>query len=402
MHYKWDKKYLYWGITISLIIAFAITFYFLVLRLPNIRDFFKPIVEACQPIFYGLILAYLLNPLYEYVFRNVDKFLSKKFKNKKRAKRITNFLAVSTSIIVLMACLFFILYLILPQLFVTLIGLIESVPTYIKQLESWANDMLSSNPRLEETVLLILNNVSKTFNDWSTTAIPQLNTIINNVTLGITNAVIFLKDFSIGIIVSIYLLSNKSLFINQTKKVIYSIFGSKRSKAIVESGRFVNDLLGKTFKGMILGSAIIGVSCFLGLVILDIPYALLVSLIVGITNMIPFFGPVIGAVPSFLLILLVSPIKGLYFLIFIFLLQQIEGNIIGPKLIGGSIGLPSFWVLFAILVFGSIWGIIGMIVGGPLFALIYHFTSIGINKLLKKRNLPTNTLAYADIDSAKK
>jgi len=401
VRYKWDKKYLYWGITISVIIAFAITFYFLILRLPDIRNFFRPIIVACQPIFYGLIIAYLLNPIHEWATKHIGKFLNRKLKNKQKAKKLTNYFAVAVSIIFLIVCLFLILYLILPQLFVTLIGLIESVPTYINQLENWANDLLSSNPKLEESVLLILDNASDTFNDWSKTILPQLNTIIDNVTLGITNTVIFLKDFSIGIIVSIYLLSNKHQFINQTKKIVYSIFGSEKARNIIESGRFIDDLLGKTFKGMILGSVIIGASCFLGLVVLDIPYALLVSLIVGVTNMIPFFGPVIGAVPSFLLILLVSPIKSLYFLIFIFLLQQIEGNIIGPKLIGGSIGLPSFWVLFAILVFGSIWGILGMIVAGPLFAVIYHFVSVGINKMLQKKNLPTNTGAYANIDDIK-
>ena len=195
-------------------------------------------------------------------------------------------------------------------------------------------------------------------------------------------------------IVSVYLLFSKETFIGQFKKLTYALFKPKRANIIIETARKSNEIFGGFISGKILDSAIIGVIAYIVLAIMKMPDTVLVAVIIGVTNVIPFFGPFIGAVPSFIIIVLQNPIQGLYFLIFIVVLQQIDGNIIGPKILGSSTGLSAFWVVFAILVFGGLWGFPGMLLGVPLMAVIYYVAQKTVSYFLKKRGLTTDTLAY--------
>ena len=206
-----------------------------------------------------------------------------------------------------------------------------------------------------------------------------------------------MKNFLIGIIVAVYVLNCKTTFASQAKKIIYSIFNKKLGSAIIHEIRFVHQGFGGFIIGKLIDSLIIGILCYICLTLMKMPYTMLISVIIGITNIIPFFGPFIGAVPSFILLLLVSPMQSLYFIIFIFVLQQFDGNILGPKILGDSTGLSSFWVLFSILFFGGLMGFFGMIIGVPFFAVAYHLISQAVNKALQKKELSTNTDDYKNI-----
>ena len=222
--------------------------------------------------------------------------------------------------------------------------------------------------------------------------------ILGNLSLGVISLLVWLKNLLIGVIVMIYLLNIKDQFVALAKKITYGLFSVEWANRIVREARFIHKVFGGFIIGKIVDSLIIGIMCFVCLSFMKMPYTLLVSVIVGVTNVIPFFGPFIGAIPSAFLILLVSPIQCLYFLIFILLLQQFDGNILGPKILGDSTGVSSFWVLFSILLFGGLFGFVGMIIGVPTFAVIYRLTGDFINSKLKKRKLSVRTEDYQELD----
>ena len=234
---------------------------------------------------------------------------------------------------------------------------------------------------------------------WSTTdLIPNLEKVISGVFSGVISVVNLVMDALIGIVVMVYLLNIKGKLCAQAKKSIYGFFPLGIANEIIEKFRFIHQVFGGFIIGKILDSVIIGLLCFLCLSVMKMPYVLLISVIIGVTNVIPFFGPFIGAIPSSILILMINPIQCLYFLIFIFLLQQFDGNILGPKILGESTGLSSFWVLFSILLFGGLLGFVGMIIAVPTFAVIYRLVSERVTVLLKKRNLNTDTDIYQNLD----
>ena len=205
---------------------------------------------------------------------------------------------------------------------------------------------------------------------------------------------------------TVYLLIGKETFVGHGKKIVYAVLPSKYGNVVIHTMRITNQMFGGFVSGKILDSVIIGVICYVGLMILGMPYSLLVAVIVGVTNVIPFFGPFIGAVPSFILIALAEPVKGLYFLIFVLALQQVDGNIIGPKILGDSTGLSSFWVVFAILVGGGLFGFMGMLLGVPTFAVIYYLIREAVAYILRRRSLPEETRDYirmrnVDIETGK-
>lgn len=222
--------------------------------------------------------------------------------------------------------------------------------------------------------------------------------MINILSTGLLGVVTVLKNSLIGLIVMVYFLNIKDTLSAQSKKIVYSLFPLKQANRIIEEVRFTHSVFGGFITGKLLDSLIIGVICFFCMRLLRMPYVLLVSVIIGVTNVIPFFGPFIGAIPSAFLILLVSPMKCLYFLLFVLVLQQFDGNILGPKILGESTGLPSFWVLFSILLFGGLLGFVGMVIAVPTFAVFYHLTSEYVNRCLEKKALSQSTDDYRDLD----
>ena len=224
--------------------------------------------------------------------------------------------------------------------------------------------------------------------------LTKVNEVMSNLTVGIINFVSEILNFLIGLIVSVYILFSKETFSAQSKKIVYAVLRTDHANMILHLTKKSNEIFGGFIIGKMIDSIIIGILCFIGTSILKMPYAMLVSVIVGVTNVIPFFGPYIGAIPSAVLIALADPMKGIYFLIFILLLQQFDGNILGPKILGNSTGLSAFWVIVSILLGGGLFGILGMLFGVPTFAVVYYIIKLLLDNQLEKKKLPTDSDCY--------
>ena len=396
-HFKWDKKYLYWGITAFCVVACAILFYMALNYMPGVLSAIGSLFSILSPFIWGLAITYILLPLVKSLQRGVFGALGKAIHKKKpeKAQRFARAMSVLLSEIIFLAIIVAIVYLIIPQLVSSITTIVENSSTYIANTTTWIEQLLSDNPEIEKYVLDVFNNVSEDLKNWLTnTVLPGIGNIAASVTTGIISVVKAVYNLVIGIIVSIYILGNIEGFSASAKKLMYTVFSVEAAEKLREGLNFTDKTFMGFINGKLLDSAIIGLICYIGCALLNIPYALLVSVIVGVTNVIPFFGPFIGAVPSALLILLVDPLKCLIFVIFIIVLQQLDGNVIGPKILGNSTGLSSFWVMFAILIFGGLFGFVGMAIGVPLFAVIYSIVSECINHLLHNRGLSEDTNDY--------
>lgn len=405
------RTYIYWGVTAILVIGLSVAFVFLLIHINNVKRGIEILLNILRPIIYGAVLAYLLNPVYNKVTAAVSKGLDKKNISKKRAGTFSKFCATVVSLVVLFLIIAGLISMLVPQLITSITGLIETLPAMLYNLEQRIAGFFSGDPGNSAAAMEIYDQLSLYLEEWVNTKLtPNLDKIISNISTGLWSGVvvnvstklwsmiIILKDALIGIIVMVYLLNIKGTFEAQGKKIIYGLFPLAIANKVIGEIRFIHHVFGGFIIGKIVDSIIIGILCFIGVSLMNMPYPLLISVIVGVTNVIPFFGPFIGAIPSGFLVLLVDPIKCIYFLIFILLLQQFDGNILGPKILGDSTGLQSFWVLFSILLFGGLFGFVGMIIGVPTFAVFYRLLKDGIESSLKKKNLSSYTDDYQGLN----
>lgn len=401
-HFRWDKKYLYWGITAFSVIACAILFYMALNYMPAIGSAVGSIVHILSPFIWGLVITYLLTPLMRSLERNVFGPLGKRlFKKSRKSKgtRMARNLSVLVSEIVLLALIVALIYLILPQLYSSIETIVSNSNTYINNITTWVTKLLEDYPEILNYATSVLGEVNESVFDWAkNTLLPGLGNILTNVTAGVYYVVMGIYNLIIGIIVSVYILGNIEGFTASAKRLLYSIFSINTAEKIREGIAFTDRTFMGFINGKLLDSAIIGLICYIGCAILNMPYALLVSVIVGVTNVIPFFGPFIGAVPSAIIILMVDPIKCLIFIVFIIVLQQVDGNIIGPKILGSSIGINGFWVMFSIIFGAGLFGFWGMLLGVPVFVVIYTGVNTLIERKLKESDLPWETADYEDMD----
>lgn len=400
MKFNKDNKYLYWGVTAFLVLAAAICFYFLLSDGKIIRFGLKEIVHICTPIIDGLVIAYLFAPLVNLLERKIFLPLYKKYGVALNVKSFSRMRAFS---IFFTFCLIaFVIYLfisiIIPQLYNSIINIYNLFPVYVNNLTIYINKLLENNPTIEQTVNTILINYSAEFQNWiNTTVLPNINDLLKTLSMSLISFVKASFNLLVGFIVSIYVLSNKEKFTAQGKKTIYALFKKETANTLNDDIHFINLTFGGFIRGKLLDSVIIGILCFICVSIFRFPYPFLISVIIGITNIIPFFGPFIGAVPCALIILLINPLQCLYFIIFVLVLQTVDGNIIGPKILGSSTGVSSFWIIFSITVFGGLWGVFGMIVGVPLFAVLYTIFKRHIYKSLKTKGMPVNSSPYENL-----
>ncbi|MDE7017678.1 MAG: AI-2E family transporter, partial [Lachnospiraceae bacterium] len=216
--------------------------------------------------------------------------------------------------------------------------------------------------------------------------IPGISGFLGGISVQVIGVFNGFKNLFLGFLISAYLLASRKLFAAQAKLILHGVFNDKWARILEEEVRYIDKMFNGFFMGKIIDSAIIGALCFIGTTLLGFDSAAFISVVIGVTNIIPFFGPLIGAVPCALLLLLENPMHCLYFIIFIIVLQQLDGNVIGPKILGNATGVSSFWVLFSILLFGGLWGIIGMVIGVPLFAVIYDVIRKLVYRGLKKHS----------------
>lgn len=386
------------GLTAFLIVAACIVCFFAFLRFDYIAGAFTKITDLLRPIIFGVVIAYLLNPVMKFVEKPVFKGASALIKNERNAKKISKSIAIFASLIFALAIVSALFVMLIPELIKSINELIEKMPGQIQQFMDYISKLRQGDKQYQVILENVLVRGSEALEEWAKTNLFSKDNIvvtgITGLTTGVINIVGGVLDVIIGLIVSIYALFSKEEFVGQSRKLIYAVMTPKRANLTLHIMRKSNVIFGGFIIGKIIDSAIIGVLCFIGVSILRMPYALLVSVFVGVTNIIPYFGPFIGAIPSTILIMIVDPMKGLYFIIFILLLQQLDGNIIGPTILGDSTGLSAFWVLFSILLFGGLFGVVGMVIGVPTFAVFYYIVKLFVTERLEKKKLPTETSCY--------
>lgn len=395
---KLMNKYVKWGLTALIVLILAICFVCLIFKGDRIWNGLTVILQVAMPVVDGLIIAFIAAPVLNWIEEKIIFPLCRKahidIGRKKTKKRIR-----AGSVLITFLIIGLIIYgffaIVIPQLITSIQSIITRFPTYINNLIALTDRLLADNPEVEKYIEEMLATYSKELDTFlDNNVLPTLNTLIRSASVGMIGVLKSLYNFVIGLIISLYILAGKETFASQAKKICYALFERHTANQIIRAFRFTNRTFIGFLGGKIIDSAIIGVLCFIGTSLLKMPYPVLISVIVGVTNIIPFFGPYIGAIPSALLILMTDPKKCIAFIIFILALQQLDGNVIGPKILGESTGLSGFWVIFSITLFGGLWGIVGMVVGVPLFAVLYAGVDYIVNKFLKKKNLSTDTGDY--------
>lgn len=388
------------GLMIFITFACCILFFFMLLRYQGFADGWHKIVGAAQSIIIGLVLAYLLNPIMEFLERKLYKRLKGKMKTDQKAKKLSRGLGIAGAILFLLIIIILLIAAIVPSVISCIVGVIDTLPGNVQNFIKVVQSGKLGEYEVTGTISDMLTKLVDYVENWATkTLLPEAKTYLLQITSGMINMVKAVINFLVGIIVAAYVLMIKESLIGQSKKAIYAIFKPRQGNIIIETMHKADEIFGGFIIGKIIDSAIIGVICYVGCSILHIPDAMLVAVIVGVTNIIPVFGPFIGAVPSLLLVVVQSPWHALYLLIFIIILQQVDGNIIGPKILGSSTGLSSFWVMFAILIGGGLFGFLGMLLGVPVFAMIYYIVQRLVNHSIGNRQLPIATDAYVDVKS---
>lgn len=404
MKFHIDKKYLAWGLTIFITFGACLCLYYLMFYNANLRSGFHRAVGIAMPVIDGFILAYILTPIVNGIERRfLNPFSKKHFTTNghlthKQKSKIRG-LSILMTMILAIAVLTGFFRLIIPQIIRSIQSIIFQFPFYIRNLSDMILNLMDSNPELESFATEMIDKYSVQLITWLNEGLmPQINELLISLSQSIWNFLISIWNFIIGFIISIYVLFNKEKFAGQAKKIAYALFAQKNANQLISDFRFTHKTFIGFIGGKIVDSIIIGIICFIFSNLIHLPYAMLVSLIVGVTNIIPFFGPYLGAIPSAILILLVNPIQSLYFLIMIIIIQQFDGNFLGPKILGNSTGLSSFWVIFSVTIFGGFFGIIGMIAGVPVFACIYAWVSRFIRHCLTQKQMPTDTKDYLNVE----
>lgn len=399
--FSFDKKYLYWGLTALAVIAVAISVQHILDQWEMFKGIGDMIVKALRPIIIGLVIAYILNPLmniYEkHIFKKIFGLVFKK--NEKLKKFFTRFFSVLLTMATAIALVAWLILLIIPELYVNIEAIVKNLPGYIENGLARLEELSKQYPEIATPVAEYLEEVGLNIVDWAKgKLLPGANAVISNVYSGIYSTFKVILDIILGVIVCIYVLASKEKYAAAGRKLTYAVFEQRNARKLLQLVKYTHNHFGGFLVGKIVDSAIIGLLSFVVFTIFDIPYTTLISVVVGVTNVIPFFGPFIGAIPSALLILLVDPVKAFVFAILILVIQQLDGNIIGPKVLGDSTGMDSFMVIFAILFSGGLFGITGVILGVPVFATLFGIVQDVCNKKLRRKNMPVNLSAYNQLE----
>ena len=386
MKIDWNKRYTTISVYSFIVICCSIVFYSILDKMSEFTNQLGWMISTLQPFIIGFVIAYLLN----FILVFIENRILVHEKIKSLSKKSKRGIGILLTYIVAFVIMYLFIQFVLPQVVDSIVGLVNDIPTYVANLTVLIEDLSSKLDLNNEYIGMAMDKWNEFINytiNILTNLLPVLANAVKNIASSIWNIIL-------GIIISIYMLIDKEKFAATSKKVVYAIFSKQNAETIVELGNRSNDTFGKFLSGKIIDSVIIGILTFAILTVTKMPFAILVSVIVGITNIIPFFGPFIGAIPSFIIIMFVSPVKALWFLLIIVIIQQLDGNIIGPKILGDSIGISAFWILFSILVAGKLLGLVGMIIGVPLFAIIYSVIKDIVEARLAKKGLPSDTKDY--------
>ncbi len=409
---KWNKNYIRIGIVITVSICICILFSEVIGQWKSILAVIGRFFSALTPVIIGIILAFLLNPIMLYIRKGLSTLIFRIFYSKKRCAALelsvedeadkydviykrTKAPSLILTVIVFLGIVAGFFVLVIPSFYTSLQQLVQDIPNYLREVQEWVNKMFAKNDKLEGKLTELLTYTETHLMDFFEQKImPNMDTIVIKVSNGLVVGVKAVLNFFVGMIVMIYMLASKETLIAQGKKVIYCLFSKKRGNKILSGLAYANTVFGGFINGKILDSFIIGVMCFVFTNSMNYSYAVLISVIIGFTNIIPFFGPLIGAVPAAFLAIMDGPIMFVIFIIFVLCLQQFDGNILGPIILGDSTGLSGMWVLVAILVGGDLFGVPGMILGVPAFACIYAFVAVNLRDSLRAKKLSSKTEDY--------
>ena len=381
-----NKKYNTIALYAALVISFNVLLVVAILKFSAITSFLGAIVAVLSPVTWGLVIAFLMNP----IMVNFEKLFSNKFKSTRGKKKLLRAMSVTVSAIVFLGIVAGLIAIVVPELVKSITSLFDNMGDLRENLENWISKTFKSYPSLVKTA----NGKIDTFTQDASVIFEKMQPMLEDLVTGAWGVVTFLKDFLLGFIVSLYMLCNKETLLAQIKKSIISLTRKKTCAKIMTVASQANKVFSGFIMGKIIDSIIIGLLCFIGLTLMNMPYNILIAVIVGVTNIIPFFGPLIGAVPSTFLMLIVDPKKAILLAVFILILQQFDGNILGPKILGDSTGLPGFWVLVSLIICGGLFGFIGMVLAVPVFALLYSFTRSFVENRLRRKKLPVTTEYY--------
>lgn len=401
MKYRWDKKYLYWGITVFAVVVASLLFYFGLFHMNSLKSVLRRAYNIVSPLIYGAIIAFTLNTAVRF-FENNVVFKIMKWRNisiTDKKRKATRIICILSTVVLFLLGIYALMAMLLPELFDSIMNLVNDFPKYVSTVEEWFNNFIKNNDDLKVLSADFFTTIEQRMQSWmNTELVPGLNSLLKNFSTGMYGFLVFLKDFLIGIVISIYLLYGKENFVARGKQFMYSRIKIETANNAIRDLQFVNKIFGNYIVGAVIDSTIIGALCYIGMAIIGLPYAILISVIVGVTNVIPFFGPYLGAVPSAFLILIINPWQCLYFLIFILVLQQFDGNVLKPKILGDTTGLSSFLVVASIIIGGGLLGIFGMFVAVPVCAVICTVMRNRMLNRLQKKNLPIKLSYYKNID----
>lgn len=397
IHSLVGKAYFKMGFAVFLVgFALILSVYF-INHFSVISNAWSKLNSILTPFYLGIIMAYLLCPVYNSTVKFFYSNLKNKLKTPNKAMKLSRVIGTVVALLVIIIVVAGLIMMIIPNLYESITTLVPRLPGYINSTVAVIESHLDDQNMVTEYISKNLDALNEKATEWfRNSLLPATEVIISRVSSGVVATVGGIFDVFVALIICVYILNSKELFMAQGKKLINALFSKEHAEAIFELGRLSNNTFGGFINGKIIDSIIIGIICFICMTLLKLPMAMMISVVVGVTNIIPFFGPFIGAIPSALLLVLIKPVAALEFLILIVVLQQLDGNIIGPKILGKATKLSSFWVMFAIIVGGGLFGFLGMILGVPVFAVVYTYVARGINKLLNKKKIDSDTLAYED------
>lgn len=385
---RFQNKYVTIGIMLFIVVACSVLYYFAFFKDKTLFGFMKSIMSNLSPFIFGSVLAYMLKPICA-VFEKWTGRLFSKMKNKRHARNLSICISIFITAVLFLLVIYMLLAAVIPQVIDSGKLLVGNIPEWYTNIIEWLKS-ITKDTAMQQTIDDFAADGMANIQEWITKFMSidsnaLYNNILSGLTVGVKGVLTFLKNILIGSVACLYILAQRKKLASQGKLIIYSVFKEKWADKIMDELKYIDRMFSGFINGKIVDSIIIGIITFIVTKIFRIPYAPLISVVVGITNIIPFFGPFIGAIPSAFIVLMVSPLKCLYFIIMIIAIQQFDGNILGPKILGNTTGVSSFWVLFSITFFGGLFGFVGMIIGVPLFAVLYDIVKRLMHRGLAKR-----------------
>ena len=395
-----EHKYFNLGIMILGVVSISLVLLAIVLNLDAVGGLLKKVQVVLSPMIIGLVLAYLMNPLMNFMEHRLYPFMCRRKVSEPAAKRWSRVISLLFALLVMLVLVYEFCALLLPQLYDSVVGIVDNFATYYATVERWIMSVMADNPELQKYFNRLATEALDMTRKWAAEGLlPSIETVLTSVTSSVVSVVKALLNVLIGVFAAVYMLYSRDTFLAQSKKIVVALCKENTANHILNIGRRTHKVFSGFIIGKILDSLIIGVLCYIGMLILKMPFPELIATVVGVTNVIPFFGPFIGAIPCAFLILLVNPIQAVYFAIFILILQQLDGNVIGPRILGDTIGISGFWVLVSITVAGGLFGFAGMLLGVPVFAVFYTLASDFVAFKLRGKKKPVNTAAYQTIQA---